>query len=103
MRIALAFCALLFLSVPASAQLRCDMTVSSIDFGSIDPLRTTSARAIGTVSVNCGLLGVFCPSIGFGSGGAASSPRRRLNGPNGAFLEFDLFRDAAYSLSLIHI
>ncbi|WP_336740930.1 spore coat U domain-containing protein [Aureimonas altamirensis] len=98
MRIALAFCALLFLSVPASAQLRCDMTVSSIDFGSIDPLRTTSATAIGTVSVNCGLLGVFCPSIGFGSGGAASSPRRRLNGPNGAFLEFDLFRDAAYSV-----
>jgi hypothetical protein len=62
MRIALAFCALLFLSVPASAQLQCGMAVSTIDFGSIDPLRTTSATAIGTVSVNCGLLGVVAPA-----------------------------------------
>ncbi|MCM2503647.1 spore coat U domain-containing protein [Aureimonas altamirensis] len=97
-RLALVLCAFFFLSLPASAQFQCSMSVSSIDFGSIDPLRSTTATAVGTVSVNCGLLGIFCPSIGFGSGGAASSPRRRLVGPNGAFLEYDLYRDSGYSV-----
>ncbi|KAA0970608.1 spore coat protein U domain-containing protein [Aureimonas fodinaquatilis] len=96
MRFWLSLGALLLIATPAAAQ--CTMSVSNIDFGSIDPLRTTTAVAVGQVGVNCGLLGVFCPSISYGSGGVGSSPRRRLLGPGGAFLEFDVFRDAGYSV-----
>ena len=89
------------LTLPAArAQVSCDLQVPAMSFGSIDILGEMPAdRSLGSIDVICrnsGIVDAVVPiriAVSAGSGGIDS--QRRMAGPGGSSLEYNLFRDAS--------
>jgi spore coat protein U-like protein len=87
-------------AAPASA-LSCSAN-TTLAFGVISLLGGGGITTTGTVAITCvGLPGNVlraCPSIGPGSGGAAAGGgRRRLTGPVGGQIDYNLYSDSGFS------
>jgi spore coat protein U-like protein len=74
----------------------CSITITSIAFGNIDVTTGSVVDTTATLTVTCsgGANGSdrLCVSIGAGSSGDSTS--RKLNGPSGATLRYDLYSDS---------
>lgn len=89
------------LTLPAArAQVSCDLQVPAMSFGSIDILGEMPVdRSLGSIEVICRNTGIvdvvvmMRTAVSAGSGGSDS--RRRMPGPGGSSLEYNLFRDAS--------
>ncbi len=89
------------LTLPAArAQVSCDLQVPAMSFGSVDILGEMPIdRSLGSIEVICRNTGIadvavlMRTAVSAGSGGTDS--RRRMAGPGGSFLEYNLFRDAS--------
>jgi spore coat protein U-like protein len=85
--------------LPSSAYAQsCTMTVSNLNFGSVDVLSGTAVNVTGSIDFNCNGFhknqsNRFC--IDIGSGADFSGSQRQLNGPGTAVLNYDLYKDAA--------
>ena len=84
----------------AQEQVSCDLQVPAMSFGSIDILGEMPAdRSLGSIDVICrnsGKVGAVVPmriAVSAGSGGIDS--QRRMAGPGGSSLEYNLFKDAS--------
>jgi spore coat protein U-like protein len=98
-RIVLLF-ALLLVVMPARAQV-CTASISSINFGSIAPATSSSANALGTVTVSCTPAALnppvrVCINIGTGSGGTSFAPRLASSGTS--TLQYNLYSNSAGSI-----
>ncbi|HHN66474.1 MAG TPA: spore coat U domain-containing protein [Thermopetrobacter sp.] len=84
-RAVLGIVALAWATAPALAQ-SCSLSLSSLNFGSIDIINGAGATTAGTFSAFCwgtpGRRIIICPNIGAGSGGVAGGgdPRHMANG-----------------------
>jgi spore coat protein U-like protein len=81
------------ISAPAFGQ-SCNFSITDLNFGPIDVINGGNVDVSATLNINCGL-GVavrICPSIGTGSGGATATHRRMI-GPGGSFLLYQLYVD----------
>jgi len=102
-RACLAFCLVAIGLCPAGKAHAASCTVSetSIVFGSFSVLDNVNVDSAGTLTVDCSGLGqnqpVFhCLSIGAGSP-AGDATSRKMSGPGGATLRFDLYSNSARS------
>ena len=86
---------------PARAQ-SCTFTPSNVVLGPVDVLASAPTTAAGNIAVNCAtLLGLLSSievtiELGEGSGGRLGN-LRRMAGPSGSALGYDLFQNAAHT------
>ncbi|MFN7751499.1 MAG: spore coat protein U domain-containing protein [Pseudomonadota bacterium] len=92
--------AALVTAAASHAQVSCDLQVPAMSFGRIDVLAELPAdRSLGSIDIICrnsGNLDVAMlvrTAVSAGSGGTDS--RRRMVGPGGISLEYNLFRDVS--------
>lgn len=83
----------------ASAAANCTASVTSGVFSALDTLNATSANTTATLTFSCtgmtpGLPVTLCPSLDAGTGGTDGSGGRRLAGPNGAIVAFQIYQDS---------
>lgn len=89
------------LAAPARAQ-TCSFAASDIVLGPVDVLGSGPTTAVGNIAVNCStLLGVLTSirvtiELGEGTAGRFGS-LRRLAGPSGSALAYDLYQNASHS------
>lgn len=88
----------------ASAAASCSASVSNGSFSALDTLNATSANTTATLTFSCtgltpGLPVTLCPSLDAGTGGSDGSGGRRLAGPGGANVGFQIYQDSGRSQS----
>lgn len=78
----------------------CSIAASSLQFGPYDTLSLVPLDSVATVTVSCsGQPGeAVSYRIGVSAGGSGSTAARRLRGPGGAALDYNLFTNGARSL-----
>ncbi|HEX8193270.1 MAG TPA: spore coat U domain-containing protein [Allosphingosinicella sp.] len=81
-------------SVAAPVSPTCSVSAGSLGFGAYSGAAALSAAS---VSVNCSSGGTY--QVSLGAGAHASGGTRRMAGPAGAFLAYQLFRDSARTLA----
>lgn len=89
----------LALAGPAAGQ-SCNFGISDVSFGAVDVIAGGAVDTTATLTVNCTGVGValrICPSIGAGSGGADAGARK-LIGPGGATLDYQLYQNPARTI-----
>ena len=89
------------IAAPARAQ-SCTFTASNVALGPVDVLSSTPTTAAGNIAVNCstflGLLNSIQVTIELGEGSAGRFGNlRRLGGPSGSGLAYDLFQNASHT------
>lgn len=89
-----------WLTVPVAAEAGCSVSVSSAAFGPVDAVAGAVVNTTATLSFSCtGMVPIvpvtLCPNLGSGSGGNDGAGGRRLVGPGGATLAFQIYQDAA--------
>lgn len=87
-------------TLAAQAQVSCALQLPPVSFGSVDLIGSLPAdRTLGSIAVQCGNSGAseatLLIDIRVGTGVSGSDSERRMTGPGGATLAYNLFRDAA--------
>jgi len=82
-------------TVQASISSACLVSATTLNFGAYSPTSATPSTASSTVSVSCTSGSPYTTALSVGSGGGSFVTRTMLNG--GSTLDFNLYRDAAYS------
>lgn len=79
----------------------CTVTMSDVDFGSVDPLSSTQIDISGTVKATCSGFATsnaqVCFGLGLGSGGGTYA-QRRMSGPSSNTLLFTFYQDPARTI-----
>ncbi len=88
------------LTVNATVSNNCTITTSALTFSAYDPVvANATANSDGTGRVTVACTKGAAPSIGLGTGSAASGNTRRLSDGAGNFLAYDLYQDSGRSVS----
>lgn len=82
-------------TVQATISSACLVSATTLNFGAYNPASSSALTATSTVSVNCTSGSPYTTALNVGSGGGSFGTRTMLNG--GSTLDFNLYRDAAYS------
>ena len=82
-------------TVQATISSACLVSATTLNFGAYSPASVTALTAASTVSVNCTSGSPYTTALNVGSGGGSFGTRAMLNGVSS--LDFNLYRDAAYS------
>ena len=82
-------------TVQATISSACLVSATTLNFGAYNPASSSALTATSTVSVNCTSGSPYTTALNVGSGGGSFVTRTMLNG--GSTLDFNLYRDAAYS------
>lgn len=85
--------------VTATVPNSCRIAATAVAFGSYDPLGGSAADASGTVTVTCTLSSAWWVGLDGGGNAGASAAAPRAMAAGGSFLGYDLFRDAARTVS----
>lgn len=84
--------------VTASVARKCVIAATDVVVGAYDPVETNvsaAATATGTVTFRCTRGTTY--SVGLGTGANPSGSIRRMAGPAGTYLEYDLFSESTYT------
>lgn len=73
----------------------CSIQPGALAFGAYDPLSTTPADATGTIGIACTRTTRY--TVGLGAGNNAAGATRRMAGPGGGLLQYELYSDPARS------
>ena len=92
------FAFLLLQAGTALAQVACSRQVPAMSFGTVDVLGGLPMdRTLGSIEITCSNAGsgetVLALRTSVSSGASGDDNRRRMTGPGGAVLEYNLFRD----------
>lgn len=92
--------AALLLAAPAGAQVSCSLQVPAMSFGRLDILGALPVdRTLGTIEITCSNAGASTVVVpirtSVSQGGSGDENRRRMAGPGGAAIEYNLFRDVS--------
>src|SRR5581483_549225 len=82
-------------TVQATISSACVVSATTLNFGAYSPAASSALTGSSTVSVNCTSGSPYTTALNIGSGGGSFVTRTMLNG--GSTLDFNLYRDAAYS------
>ena len=85
---------LLACGVRPAAAAQCSVSSSNIQFGNFSG---TAIRITGTLTVNCPSGAAYQVGIDAGTGSGATVTNRRMTGPGGALLGYQLFSDPGYT------
>lgn len=90
----------LLASSPAQAQVSCALQLPPMSFGSVDLIGPLPAdRTLGSIAVQCGNSSAsevsLLIAVRVGAGASGNDGERRMIGPGGAAIAYNLFRDAA--------
>lgn len=98
-------CLALFLFCAASggaAAQSCNFTIQDVVFAGVDVTSSSNVDTQASVGITCTGITIpttrVCPNIGAGSGGATSTVRKMI-GPGGAVLNYQLYSDANRSVT----
>lgn len=86
----------------AAAAASCSASVTNGSFSPLDTLNATTANTTATLTFSCtgltpGLPVTLCPSLDAGTGGSDGAGGRRLAGPGGANVAFQIYQDSGRS------
>jgi len=82
-------------TVQAVINSACNVSATTLNFGAYNPGSGTALTGTSTVSVYCTSGSPYTAALNVGTGGGTFATRTLLNG--GSTLDFNLYRDAAYS------
>jgi spore coat protein U-like protein len=82
-------------TVQAIINSSCNVTATTLNFGTYDPTSATALAGSSTVSVFCTSGTPYTAALNVGSGGGSFTTRTIASGSN--TLNYNLFRDAAYT------
>ena len=82
-------------TVQAVINAACNVSATTLNFGAYNPAGATALSGTSTISVYCTSGSPYTTSLNVGSGGGSFVTRTLLNGSD--TLNFNLYRDAAYS------
>jgi spore coat protein U-like protein len=82
-------------TVQAVINASCNVTATTLNFGTYDPTSATALAGSSTVSVFCTSGTPYTAALNVGSGGGSFTTRTIANGSN--TLNYNLFRDSAYA------
>ncbi len=83
-------------SLAGRAEASCTVNTAGVAFGTYDVFSTTALASTGTINLDCGWLD-FNVRIYLSTGTSGTYVSRRLRGPGADVLNYNFFRDAAYT------
>jgi spore coat protein U-like protein len=95
-RLAVGMLSLLVWSAAPAAQAACTLSFSALNFGTYTGLLETGAN---TGTVNCDNGTTYTISLNAGAGAGATETLRKMTGPVGATLNYQIFQDAARTVN----
>lgn len=84
------------MAVSATVPAQCSVTASALAFGSY---AASATDATASISVTCTNGTTYTVALDAGTGAGATTSARLMSGPSGATLSYNLYRDAARSLT----
>jgi spore coat protein U-like protein len=90
---------MVLLAMPRRAEAACTASVTGVTFAAVDALAGATVNAQATLNFSCtGMTPVvpisLCPNLDGGSGGTDGAGGRRMVGPGGATLNFQIYQDS---------
>jgi spore coat protein U-like protein len=82
-------------TVSATVLKTCRISATDLAFGDYDPEATAAKDASSTITVRCTKNTTYNVGLNAGNGSGATVTDRKMTGPNGATLNYGLYRDAA--------